>query len=227
MSQHVVTGQPKSDSSKERPLVKGVPGCSMAGVAQHISGLKAGWIHSARILPGQAYVCIFHSHAGQRNGRLKVCQLCLMAWPCAGSRSSPLTAAVAMQPRACIIPCIDERSLGFWAVGHAKATGYAPPPPSPPPPPPPPTPPHTYTHTLTCTCRCTSFPLFPLCLNFYIHLESMIIGVQHPTCIFFHLTSFVPVLLDVWHLKVCPMLAACTGHLNTCDAAIGLHVPLQ
>lgn len=41
----------------------------------------------------------------------------------AGSRSSPLTAAVAMQPRLVIVPCIDERSLGFWAVGHAKATG--------------------------------------------------------------------------------------------------------
>ncbi|KAK9841086.1 hypothetical protein WJX84_008308 [Apatococcus fuscideae] len=40
-----------------------------------------------------------------------------------GSRSSPLTAAVAMQPRSVIIPCIDERSLGFWALGHAKATG--------------------------------------------------------------------------------------------------------
>ncbi|KAK9847737.1 hypothetical protein WJX84_001736 [Apatococcus fuscideae] len=40
-----------------------------------------------------------------------------------GSRSSPLTAAVAMQPRSVIVPCIDERSLGFWALGHAKATG--------------------------------------------------------------------------------------------------------
>lgn len=41
----------------------------------------------------------------------------------AGSRSSALTLAVAMHPRACVMTCIDERSLGFWAVGHARATG--------------------------------------------------------------------------------------------------------
>lgn len=41
-----------------------------------------------------------------------------------GSRSSPLTLAVARHPRAKLIPGIDERSLGFWAVGYAKATGH-------------------------------------------------------------------------------------------------------
>lgn len=41
----------------------------------------------------------------------------------AGSRSSALTLAVAMHPRARITTCIDERSLGFWALGHASATG--------------------------------------------------------------------------------------------------------
>ena len=40
-----------------------------------------------------------------------------------GSRSSPLTAAIAQHPRARIVTCIDERSLAFWAVGHARATG--------------------------------------------------------------------------------------------------------
>lgn len=89
--------------------------------------------------------------------------------PHAGSRSSPLTVAVAQHPRARIVPCIggrrkcqppaahagvhsghstglhlrcphlpslptcpphsprhspaDERSLGFWALGHGRATG--------------------------------------------------------------------------------------------------------
>ena len=41
----------------------------------------------------------------------------------AGSRSSALTLAVAMHPRARVMTCIDERSLGFWAMGHARATG--------------------------------------------------------------------------------------------------------
>jgi 2-succinyl-5-enolpyruvyl-6-hydroxy-3-cyclohexene-1-carboxylate synthase len=41
----------------------------------------------------------------------------------AGSRSSALTLAVAMHPRARVMTCIDERSLGFWVVGHARATG--------------------------------------------------------------------------------------------------------
>jgi isochorismate synthase/2-succinyl-5-enolpyruvyl-6-hydroxy-3-cyclohexene-1-carboxylate synthase/2-succinyl-6-hydroxy-2,4-cyclohexadiene-1-carboxylate synthase/O-succinylbenzoate synthase len=40
-----------------------------------------------------------------------------------GSRSSPLTLAAAQHPRARVIPGIDERSLGFWALGHSKATG--------------------------------------------------------------------------------------------------------
>ena len=40
-----------------------------------------------------------------------------------GSRSSPLTLAVAQHPRARLVPGIDERSLGFWALGHGKATG--------------------------------------------------------------------------------------------------------
>ena len=40
----------------------------------------------------------------------------------AGSRSSPLTMAVALQPTARLIPCIDERSLAFWALGYGRAT---------------------------------------------------------------------------------------------------------
>ncbi|KAK9805814.1 hypothetical protein WJX73_002942 [Symbiochloris irregularis] len=40
-----------------------------------------------------------------------------------GSRSTPLTAAVAQHPRARVVPCIDERSLAFWAVGYGRATG--------------------------------------------------------------------------------------------------------
>ena len=40
-----------------------------------------------------------------------------------GSRSSPLTFAVSTHPRARLVPGIDERSLGFWALGHGKATG--------------------------------------------------------------------------------------------------------
>lgn len=40
-----------------------------------------------------------------------------------GSRSSPLTLAVAQHPRSRIVPGIDERSLGFWALGHGRATG--------------------------------------------------------------------------------------------------------
>lgn len=41
----------------------------------------------------------------------------------AGSRSSPLTAAAAMHPRARIVTCIDERSLAFWALGFGQANG--------------------------------------------------------------------------------------------------------
>jgi isochorismate synthase / 2-succinyl-5-enolpyruvyl-6-hydroxy-3-cyclohexene-1-carboxylate synthase / 2-succinyl-6-hydroxy-2,4-cyclohexadiene-1-carboxylate synthase / o-succinylbenzoate synthase len=40
-----------------------------------------------------------------------------------GSRSSPLTHAVFLHPRAEHMVCVDERSLGFWALGHAVATG--------------------------------------------------------------------------------------------------------
>ncbi|KAL6744836.1 ADC synthase, partial [Haematococcus lacustris] len=40
-----------------------------------------------------------------------------------GSRSSPLAAAVASHPRARLNVCIDERSLGFWAMGYGRATG--------------------------------------------------------------------------------------------------------
>lgn len=42
---------------------------------------------------------------------------------CAGSRSSPLTVAIAQHPRARVVLCIDERSLGFWAMGYGRATG--------------------------------------------------------------------------------------------------------
>lgn len=41
----------------------------------------------------------------------------------AGSRSSPLTVAIAQHPRARVVLCIDERSLGFWAMGYGRATG--------------------------------------------------------------------------------------------------------
>ena len=47
----------------------------------------------------------------------------LSALPPLGSRSSPLTLAVAMHPRARLNVCIDERSLGFWALGYSRATG--------------------------------------------------------------------------------------------------------
>lgn len=40
-----------------------------------------------------------------------------------GSRSSPLALAVIAHPRAQLNVCIDERSLGFWAVGYGRATG--------------------------------------------------------------------------------------------------------
>lgn len=40
-----------------------------------------------------------------------------------GSRSSPLALAAVSHPQATIIPCIDERSLGFWALGFSRATG--------------------------------------------------------------------------------------------------------
>ncbi|GIL50277.1 hypothetical protein Vafri_6487 [Volvox africanus] len=40
-----------------------------------------------------------------------------------GSRSSPLTHAIARHPRARLNVCIDERSLGFWALGYGRASG--------------------------------------------------------------------------------------------------------
>ncbi|KXZ52491.1 hypothetical protein GPECTOR_9g535 [Gonium pectorale] len=40
-----------------------------------------------------------------------------------GSRSSPLTHAIACHPRARLNVCIDERSLGFWAMGYGRAAG--------------------------------------------------------------------------------------------------------
>ncbi len=38
-----------------------------------------------------------------------------------GSRSSPLALAVASHPRARLNVCVDERSLGFWALGFGRA----------------------------------------------------------------------------------------------------------
>jgi 2-succinyl-5-enolpyruvyl-6-hydroxy-3-cyclohexene-1-carboxylate synthase len=40
-----------------------------------------------------------------------------------GSRSTPLTVAIARNKRARTIICIDERGAGFHAVGYARATG--------------------------------------------------------------------------------------------------------
>jgi 2-succinyl-5-enolpyruvyl-6-hydroxy-3-cyclohexene-1-carboxylate synthase len=40
-----------------------------------------------------------------------------------GSRSTPLTIAVAQQPQARKIICLDERGAAFHAVGYARATG--------------------------------------------------------------------------------------------------------
>jgi hypothetical protein len=37
-----------------------------------------------------------------------------------GSRSSPLAAAAAANPRATCVSCIDERSLAFHAVGYGR-----------------------------------------------------------------------------------------------------------
>ena len=42
-----------------------------------------------------------------------------------GSRSSPLAAAAAMQPTARLVPCIDERSLAFFALGYGRAKRQA------------------------------------------------------------------------------------------------------
>lgn len=46
--------------------------------------------------------------------------LCFAVAP--GSRSSPLAHAIYTHPHAELQVCVDERSLGFWAVGHAAAT---------------------------------------------------------------------------------------------------------
>jgi 2-succinyl-5-enolpyruvyl-6-hydroxy-3-cyclohexene-1-carboxylate synthase len=40
-----------------------------------------------------------------------------------GSRSTPLTVAVAQQPQADRIVCVDERGAAFHAIGYARATG--------------------------------------------------------------------------------------------------------
>ncbi|GIL87242.1 hypothetical protein Vretifemale_15342 [Volvox reticuliferus] len=40
-----------------------------------------------------------------------------------GCRSSPLAHAIASHPRARLNVCIDERSLGFWALGYGRSSG--------------------------------------------------------------------------------------------------------
>lgn len=40
-----------------------------------------------------------------------------------GSRSTPLTAAVARNPRARSVVCLDERGAAFYALGYGRATG--------------------------------------------------------------------------------------------------------
>lgn len=40
-----------------------------------------------------------------------------------GSRSSPLAIAASAHPRARVVTCIDERSLGFFAVGYGRGRG--------------------------------------------------------------------------------------------------------
>ncbi len=40
-----------------------------------------------------------------------------------GSRSTPLTSAVAANPRANAVICYDERAAAYYALGHARATG--------------------------------------------------------------------------------------------------------
>ena len=40
-----------------------------------------------------------------------------------GSRSTPLALAALEHSRATVVPCIDERSLGFHALGYGKASG--------------------------------------------------------------------------------------------------------
>ncbi len=40
-----------------------------------------------------------------------------------GSRSTPLTSAVAANPKANAVVCYDERAAAYYALGHARATG--------------------------------------------------------------------------------------------------------
>ena len=40
-----------------------------------------------------------------------------------GSRSTPLTSAVAANPKANAVICYDERAAAYYALGHARATG--------------------------------------------------------------------------------------------------------
>ncbi len=40
-----------------------------------------------------------------------------------GSRSTPLTSAVASNPKANAVVCYDERAAAYYALGHARATG--------------------------------------------------------------------------------------------------------
>jgi hypothetical protein len=47
--------------------------------------------------------------------------LCVLSLCCAGSRSSPLALAAASHPRSQLTIAIDERSLGFWALGFSRA----------------------------------------------------------------------------------------------------------
>jgi len=42
-----------------------------------------------------------------------------------GSRSTPLTLAAERHPTARVVVCIDERSLGFYALGYGKGSGKA------------------------------------------------------------------------------------------------------
>jgi 2-succinyl-5-enolpyruvyl-6-hydroxy-3-cyclohexene-1-carboxylate synthase len=47
--------------------------------------------------------------------------MCVPRVLCSGSRSSPLALAAASHPRSQLTIAIDERSLGFWALGFSRA----------------------------------------------------------------------------------------------------------